>query len=144
MTHPPRITDDFVLTRWMTMEIGKINEGLVRDRKSLAVLIREKTPGSVTKSGEPYFFDRNIITLLGQQVPEELHGRLRLPVLFFMSPDVPDSCWCMDPVAFEVLVLLGEISAMRTMQDGKFWVSRAIAYAIQRKYPTMIQLVMGP
>jgi hypothetical protein len=27
MTHPPRITDDFVLTRWMTIEIGKINEG---------------------------------------------------------------------------------------------------------------------
>jgi hypothetical protein len=128
----------------MTMEIGKINEGLVRDRKSLAVLLLEKSPGSVTKSGEPFLFDRNIITLLGQRICGELPGRLRLPVLFFMSPDVPDSCWCMDPAAFEALILRGEISAMRTMQDGKFWVSRVIAYAIQRKYPTMIQLVMGP
>jgi hypothetical protein len=32
---------------------------------------------------------------------------------------------------------------MQTMEEGKFWISRAIAYAIARKYPTMIQLVMG-
>ena len=61
MTHPPRITDEFVLTRWMAMEIGKINEGLVRDRKSLAALLLENTPCSVTKKGDQYLFDRSII-----------------------------------------------------------------------------------
>ncbi len=144
MTHPPRITDESVLSRWMGMEIGKINEGLVRDRKSLAVLLSEQTPSAITKKGDPYLFDKSVIALLGQRLPGELHRRIRLPILFFMSPDVPDSCWCMDPAAFDALVLLGEISSMRLLQDGKFWVSRAIVYAILRKYPTAVQLVMGP
>jgi hypothetical protein len=60
-----------------------------------------------------------------------------------MSPDVPDSCWCADASAFEALMILGEISRMRTMEEGKFWFSRAISYAIARKYPTSVQLVMG-
>jgi len=144
MTHPPRITDEFVLSRWMSMEIGKINEGLVRDRKPLADLLLEQTPSAITKKGEPYSFDRSVLALLGQKLPGELHRRLRLPILFFMSPDVPDSCWCMDPAAFDALVHLGEISSMRLLQDGKFWVSRAIVYAILQRYPTAVQLVMGP
>jgi uncharacterized protein (UPF0216 family) len=128
----------------MAMEIGKINEVLVRDRKSLAALLLETTPCSFTKKGEPYRFDRSIITPIGQNLPEELHNRLRLPILFFMSPDVPDSCWCMDSTAFDALVLPGEISSLRIREEGKFWVSRAITYAILRRYPTAVQMVVGP
>ena len=106
MTHPPRITDESVLARWMSMEIGKINEGLVRDRKTLFRLLGEEVPCATTKIGEPYFFDRTVISVLGKNLPCELHTRLRLPMLFFMSPDVPDSCWCADAAAFETLILL--------------------------------------
>ncbi len=143
MTHPPRITDESVLARWMSMEIGKINEGVVQDRKPLSLLLDEKIPRSTTKNGEPYFFDRNVIAALGKELPGEIHRRLRLPMLFFMSPEVPDSCWCADAAAFEALITLGEISRLRTMEGGRFWISRAIAYAIARKYPTAVQLVMG-
>jgi hypothetical protein len=31
---------------------------------------------------------------------------------------------------------------MRRLTDGKLWVSRAIVYAIMKKYPTAIQIVM--
>ena len=58
MTHPPRITDESVLVRWMGLEIAKMNEGVVSHRKSLAVLLTEKDPVSVTKKGETYHFDR--------------------------------------------------------------------------------------
>ncbi|MDD1700848.1 MAG: DUF61 family protein [Methanoregula sp.] len=143
MTHPPRITDESVLTRWMSMEIGRINEGVVRDRKTLSQLLTEETPGATTKKGEPYFFDRHAIAVLGKRLPDELQARLRLPILFFISPDVPDSCWCADSAAFEAFIILEEISRLRTMQEGKFWLSRVIVYAIMRKYPTTVQLVMG-
>jgi len=143
MTYPPRVSDESVLARWMNLEIGKINEGVVRDRKILSRLLDEKVPCASTKNGEPYFFDRNVIAALGKLLPVELQTRLRLPILFFMSPKVPDSCWCADASAFEALMILGEISRMRTMEEGKFWVSRAIAYEIARKYPTAVQLVMG-
>jgi hypothetical protein len=128
----------------MSMEIGKINEGLVRDRKVLFRLLGEEVPSATIKNGEPYFFDRTIIAVLGKKLPGELHTRLRLPMLFFMSPDVPDSCWCADAAVFKTLIILGEISRLRTMENEKFWVSRAIVYAIAQKYPTAVQVVMGP
>jgi len=86
MTHPPRITDESVLARWMSMEIGKINEGVVRDRKILSRLLDEEIPSATTKNGEPYFFDGNVIAALGKGLPGELHTRLRLPDAFFYVP----------------------------------------------------------
>jgi uncharacterized protein (UPF0216 family) len=144
MTHPPRITDESVLIRWMTMEVGKINEGIVKERKSLSVLLEEDTPSATTKRGEPYYFKKEVIALLGKRLPRELHARLKLPILFFLTPDVPDSCLCTDETGIQALQVLGEISELRIFHDGKCWVARAIAYAIICKYPTAVQVVLGP
>lgn len=143
MTHPPRITDESVLARWMALEIAKMNEGLVRERKSLAFLVREKDPVSVTKKGDAYHFDRSVIATLGKALPEDLQRYLRLPVLFYCSPDTPGSCSCPDAAALSAFQLLGEVSTLRTFDGGKFWVSRPIAYALMNKYPTAVQIVMG-
>jgi uncharacterized protein (UPF0216 family) len=48
----PRITDESVLSRWMSLEMGRINQGIVEVRKTLAELLREETPASVTKDGK--------------------------------------------------------------------------------------------
>jgi hypothetical protein len=50
---------------------------------------------------------------------------------------------CPDAPALAALQLLGEVSPLRTLQEGRFWVSRPIAYAIMKKYPTAVQIVMG-
>ena len=76
MTHPPRITDESVLVRWMGLEIAKMNEGVVTQRKSLAVLLAEKDPLSVTKKGDTYHFDPSVIATLGKVLPEDLQRRL--------------------------------------------------------------------
>jgi uncharacterized protein (UPF0216 family) len=144
MTHPPRITDEAVLNRWMGLEIRRMNESIVRDRKTLSALLSEDEPASETKKGDLYRFDKSVIAALGSALPASLHTRLRLPILFFLSPDVPDSCSCPDEAAFLALRELGEISHLRTMEGGRFWVARAIAYAILREYPTAVQIVMGP
>jgi uncharacterized protein (UPF0216 family) len=143
MTHPPRITDESVLSRWIGLEIAKMNEGLVTDRKPLAVLFSEERPSSVAKNGELYYFDKTVIGSLGMSLPEDLQRHLKLPILFYSSPDIPDSCSCPDAPALEALQLLGEVSTLRVMQGGRFWVSRPIAYAIMKKYPTAVQIVMG-
>jgi len=142
MANPPRITDESVLTRWMGIEVGRINAGIVNTRRSLSSLLGEENPLATTQGGERYYFDRAVIMALGERLPPELHSRLKLPVLFFLSPDVPDSCSCSDETAFAALRHLGEISGMRTMQGGTFWVARPIAYAILRKYPTAVQIAM--
>jgi hypothetical protein len=143
MSHPPRITDESVLVRWMGLEIAKINEGVVTQRRSLAVLLAEKNPHSVTKKGDTYHFDPSVIAILGKALPDDLKRKLRLPILFYVSPDVPDSCMCPDETALTAFQVLGEVSTLRTFEGGHFWVSRPIAYAIMKKYPTAVQIVMG-
>jgi uncharacterized protein (UPF0216 family) len=143
MTHPPRITDESVLVRWMGIEIAKMNEGVVTQRKSLTALLAEKNPLSVTKKGDTYHFDPSVIATLAKALPEDLQRRLRLPILFYASPDTPGSCRCPDETALAALQLLGEVSTLRTFDAGRFWVSRPIAYAIMKKYPTAVQIVMG-
>jgi uncharacterized protein (UPF0216 family) len=143
MAYPPRVTDESVLTRWMGLEVAKMNEGLVSLRKPLSVLRAEQDPVSITKKGETYHFDASVIGALKTALPEDLQRKLRLPILFTSSPDTPGSCSCPDETALFALQLLGEVSALRTFTGGRFWVSRPIVYAIMTKYPTAVQVVMG-
>jgi len=46
-------------------------------------------------------------------------------------------------MARAALQLLGEVSTLRTFEGRRFWVSRPIAYATMKKYPTAVQIVMG-
>ena len=143
MTHAPRITDESVLQRWIGIEVAKMNRGIVRERRRLSDLLREETPQSMTKGDEPYSFDKAVLATLAQALPEDLHRRLRLPILLYASPDTPGSCSCPDAAALEAFQALGEVSTLRTMQGDRVWVSKPIAFAIQRKYPTAVQIVMG-
>lgn len=143
MTCAPRFTDEPVLSRWISLEVSRMNEGLVRERKPLSLLLESEKPCSVTKKGEPYYFDKPVIGALGKSLPKDLQRQLRLPIQFFLSSDVPGSCSCPDARALAALQLLGEVSTLRTIQGDRFWVSRPIAYAIMKKYPTAVQIVMG-
>ena len=48
-----------------------------------------------------------------------------------------------DETALAALQLLGEVSPLNRFEEGRFRVSRPIAYAIMKKYPTAMQIVMG-
>ncbi|MBN2111237.1 MAG: DUF61 family protein [Methanosarcinaceae archaeon] len=134
-------TDD-VLMRWMRMEVSKINEGIATGRKSLAQLLIEEKPASRTKSGDEHLFDKGTLLFLRDNLPQELHYKLRLPIIFFYSTSVPDSCYLNDAIALKALQLLGDMSKIRRMQQGKLWVGSSIAYSIMKKYPAAVQIAM--
>ena len=138
-----RPSSDDVLVRWMRLEVSRINEGIVTERKSLSQLLIEDRPASRTKAGEEYLFDKETLEFLRDNFPEELHYKLKLPILFFYSMNVPDSCYLMDESALRALQILGEFSKMRRMQKGRLWVGRSIAYSIMKKYPTVVQMAMA-
>jgi uncharacterized protein (UPF0216 family) len=139
MSRRPRITEESVLTRWMGMEVARINEGIVAVRKPLATLLAEERPAARTKGGGEHRFDPEILATLGDKLPGDLRQTLKLPILFFFDADVRDSCYLSDETAVGALRILGEIGEGRRLLDGRLWVSRAIAFAIARRYPTAIQ-----
>jgi uncharacterized protein (UPF0216 family) len=143
MPDRPSITDESVLLRWMKLEIGKINESIVVERKTIIQLLTEGHPSASTKGGKEHFFDIGVVRIFEKSLPKGLHSRLRLPILFYFDPEVTDSCYLTDEMAVEALELLGEISPLRTLREGKLWVSRVLVYELIRKYQTAIQIVIG-
>jgi uncharacterized protein (UPF0216 family) len=142
MTRRPRITEESVLTRWMGMEISRINDSVVSGRKTLATLLSEESPDAVTKGGGEYRFNREILSALAGRLPEGIRDTLKLPVLFFFDMGVRDSCYLTDEAAVKALQALGDLGAGRRRREGRLWVARAIAHDIARKYPTAVQFVL--
>ena len=137
------LSDDSVLMRWMRTEINKMNESIVFERKSLTQILQEEKPSAKTKADKDHFFEIATLKKLGEKLSEKLQDKLKLPMLFFFDNQVPDSCYLNDAYALEALQALGEISRLRTMQQGRLWVGRSIAYIIMKKYQTAVQIVMG-
>ncbi|KGK99693.1 hypothetical protein LI82_00250 [Methanococcoides methylutens] len=135
--------DDSGIMRWMRLEVGKINKEIVAERKTLSQLLKEEIPSSKTKGGNEHLFDKKVLTLLEEQLPAELHGKLRLPILFFLDNRVTDSSFLNDETAARSLQILGELSKFRSFSKGRLWVGKSIAYSIMRKYPIVVQIVMG-
>jgi uncharacterized protein (UPF0216 family) len=136
------VTDEGVLMKWMQLELGRMNDGVVSERKTLAELVREDRPVSITRAGREYRFNREMIALLAGHLPADIHARLKLPVLFFFDSTVNDSCFLVDEPAFRALLHLGELSPLREMENGRLWVGKPIVFALMRKYPTIIQIMM--
>jgi uncharacterized protein (UPF0216 family) len=138
----PELSDESVLRKWMAIEMGKINDGVVAERPRLSRLISSDCPEAVTRNGKEYRFDEATLRLLDEKLPPGLKETLKVPIIFYFDSNIADSCFLTDGVALESLQVLGELSRLRTMNEGKLWVGRAIVYSLMRKYPSVIQIMM--
>ena len=143
MTFGPPVSDESVLMRWMALGMGKINDGVVADRRRLSDLVMELHPASITRGGREYAFNKNTIRVLWERLPESLRYRLKLPILFYFDSTVTDSFMLADATALEALQALGELSDLREFIGGRLWVGRAIVFAIMGKYPGAIQIMVS-
>lgn len=138
----PCVSDEGVMRRWMGLEVRRMNDTLVAQQLTLADLLAQEEPQALTKGGDEHDFDRAVLQDLGRRLPVLLHRRLKLPIRFYYSADVPDSCMLADPAALEALKALGELAPMREMEVGRVWVARVIVFALMTKYRTMIEMAV--
>ena len=85
------MSDESALLRWMKLEIGKINESIAVERKTVIQLLAEEYPSASTKGGKEHFYDVGVVRIFEKSLPKELNGRLRLPILSYFDPEVTDS-----------------------------------------------------
>lgn len=142
MDRRPDISDESVMRKWMGIEMRKINDAVVAERKTLSVLLLERYPSSRTKGGEEYVFDRQVLEKMGEALPRDIRDRLRLPILFYFDSTVPDSCFLSDDTAVRALQELGELSPLRSLREDKVWIGKPIAFSIVTKYRKAAQIVM--
>jgi len=134
--------DESALWKWMSLEMRKINEGIVHTRIPLSTLLDMERPVSSTRGGQEFRFDRGVLERIGSMIPPSLAKRLRLPVIFYFDMDVPESCFLTDRVALEALQEMGELSRERVMDGDSITVGRAIVFSLIRSYPTAFQIMM--
>ncbi len=138
----PDVSDEKVLMKWMRLELGKINDGIVAERKPLSLLIAEERPVSVTRGGKEYVYKKDVLMELAKKLPGPIRERLKLPVILYFSADVPDSCMLSDETALRAFQALGELSELREMENGRLWIGKALAFSLVRSYPTAVQIMM--
>ena len=122
--------------------MGKINDSIVAERPRLSELMNAIRPSAVTRGGKEYVFDQGTLRKFAENLPQDVRIRLRLPIIFYFDSHVADSCFLTDEIAFDALQILGELSSLRTIREGKLWAGKAIVYHLIRKYPTLIQIMM--
>lgn len=134
--------DERVLRRWIRFEIGKMNDGVVNERVPIMDLLGMERPVAVTRGGKEHRFDRGVLQKIHSALPPEICRTLKLPIIFYYSMDISDSCMLSDPHACAAFQEMGEFSRERKMEGGSIWVGRAIVFGLVRTYPTAIQIMM--
>lgn len=132
--------NESALKKWFKYEMGKINSGIVIKKKSICELAKTDSPRTQTKDGSTYYFNNTVIEDLAKMLPENLQT-IKLPISIFASLDVRSSVYVAEKPSLQLLKQLGEVSENASLIQGKYWMGKAIARDIMKRYPTMIQFI---
>ena len=74
--------------RFLKKQIRNLNRHLPKGRSTLKKLLEEGKPEVENRDGSTHRFKRSELNLLADIVPEGMHGRLRLPMIIRVSPQL--------------------------------------------------------
>ncbi len=131
------------IDRWISLELGRLNAGLVVERKSLARLLTETEPTCVTREGGQHAFDRVALARLAGVLTSAEAEALRLPILLFATGDVEDHVLLSEEVAAKALRALENYGAAFPYRDGKMYLPHSLAVDLVRRSGGTVQLAFG-
>jgi len=134
------MVSDRAIERWMSLEVGRINAGLVLEKKTLAGLLKEPKPSCRTREGEEHTFDRGILERLASLLTEEETRTLRLPITLFVAGEVEDSAYLTDSLAANVLRGLESFGTAFPYRDGRMYLPHSLALDLVRRSGGAVQL----
>ncbi len=107
--------------RWIAFELGRLNAGLVVEKKSLARLLGEASPACRTREADEHPFDRAVLErLAGVLMPAEA-----------------------DALAAKALRDLEKFDRAFPFRDGRMIVPHSLAVDIVRRLGGAVQLAFG-
>lgn len=129
--------------RWISFELGRLNAGLVVDKKSLAGLLTEDRPACRTREGDEHPFDREILERYAACLsPHEAEG-LRLPITLLVSGDLENSAYLTDEVGSRAIRAIEGFGSAFAYGDGRMILPNALALDVVRRHGGAIQLVFA-
>ncbi len=131
------------IDRWISLELGRLNAGLVVERKSLAQLRREDRPTCRTREGEEHAFEPAVLERLAQVLGEREAEALRLPMTVFVTGDLADSAYVSEELAARALRAVESFGPAFPYRGGRMYLPHSLAVDLVRRSGGTIQLVFG-
>lgn len=129
--------------RWISLELGWLNAGLVTERKSLARLRREDRPSCRTRDGEEHRFEPAAVERLAAVVSAAEADALRLPITVFATGDLEDSAYVAEELAAKALRALEKFGSAFPYREGRMYLPHSLAVDLVRHSGGTIQLAFG-
>lgn len=134
-----RPVDERVVERWMSLEIGKVHETLVRAPRPLLDCLLEERPTAATRAGE-HVFDVAALRRLAEALSPLTRARVKVPLVVFLDSDMHGECYVADAAAVRAVRELG--AAKAEPKGDKVWMSESLARDLALRFPTCVQFVM--
>lgn len=138
-----RMASPGAIDRWISLELGRLNAGLVVERKSLARLRAEPRPACVTREGGEHPFDRGALDRLAAVLTPAEAEALRLPILLYATGDLEDHVVLSEELAAKALRALEDYGAAFPFRGGKMYLPHSLAVDLVRRSGGTVQLAFG-
>lgn len=129
--------------RWISFELGRLNAGLVVERKTLSRLLAEPEPACRTREGDPYSFDRQALDRFAAVLTKDEADRLRLPLTLLLSGDSVDSAYLTDELGARALRAVENFDRAFPFRDGRMAIPHSLAVDLVRRHGGVLQLAFG-
>lgn len=131
------------IDRWVSLELGRLNAGLVVERKSLARLRADPRPACRTREGGEHMFDPAALERLASVLTTQEAEALRLPILLFVTGDLEDSAYLTEEAAAKALRAVENFGAAFPFRGGRMYLPNSLAVDLVRRGGGTIQLAFG-
>ncbi len=131
------------MDRWIALELGRINAGLVVQRKTLAQLRAESRPACATREGAEHAFDRAALDRLAAILTPAEAEALRLPITLFATGDLEAHVYLAEEVAAKALRGLEKYGAAFPFRGGRMYLPHSLAIDLVHRSGGTVQLAFG-
>jgi len=126
--------------RWVSYELGRLNAGLVVEKKRLARLRAEERPACRTREGDEHPMDPEILARYAAVLSDDEAEALRLPVTLIVSGELVDSAILTDELAAKAIRAVEGFGPAFGYRDGRMILPNALALDIVRRHGGAVQL----
>lgn len=131
------------IDRWISFELGRLNAGLVVEKKTLARLLAEPDPVCRTREGDAHSFERAALDRLASVLTREEVEIIRLPLTLIVSGDSEDSAYLTDELGAKALRALEKFDRAFPFRDGRMIMPHSLAVDLMRRHGGVVQLAFA-
>src|SRR5256712_10925155 len=128
--------------RWISFELGRLNAGLVVEKKTLTRLLAEPEPACRTREGDPHPFDRTALDRYAVVLTREEADDLRLPLTLVASAD-SDSPYLTDELGAKAVRAVEKFGRAFPLRDGRMALRHSLAMDLVRRHGGAVQRAFG-